>query len=100
MKKQLLLFFLLTFFIGFSQNQADYLNNFKTPNGLLDHVFDNYGNNFKLTDVAVGPKQSVIDTTKILESNFSVPQGFSKFILRKEAEWNLPIIRITPPEEM
>ncbi|MQP23984.1 hypothetical protein GFJ94_02770 [Flavobacterium sp. LMO8] len=89
MKKLLLL---LMFLIGFTNNAQSLseTENYYTPNGLLENVFDNYGNHFKLKDVLIAPKISVIDSTKILTSELLCTSGIFEIYFEKGSGMNLP----------
>lgn len=38
-------------------------NNFFTPNGLLDKVYDNYGTSRNLREIAIIPQKSIADNS-------------------------------------
>lgn len=54
MKKKLLLFLILFGFTAHSQNSPNQIDTSLSPNGVLENVFDHYGNKYKLSDIIVG----------------------------------------------
>lgn len=54
-----------------------------TPNGMMEYVFDNSGNKFKLKDISISPKISVRDSTKILESTLLCTSGIFELYFEK-----------------
>lgn len=50
-------------------------NNFFTPNGLLDKVYDNYGTSRNLREIAIIPQKSIADNSLMLSSNLMISAG-------------------------
>ena len=79
------------FLIGFTNNAQSVLEteNYYTPNGLLENVLDNYGKH-QIKDVLVAPKISVIDSTKILNSELLCTSGIFEIYFEKGSGMDLP----------
>lgn len=54
MKNKLLLFLILIGFTAHSQDSPNLIDTTLSPNGVLENVFDHYGNKYKLSDIIVG----------------------------------------------
>ncbi len=81
---------LILFFTHSAFSQSPIVDeNKRTPNGLLDNVFDNYGNHYTLNDIVVGPKISVIDGD-ILESTLLCTSGIFEIYIEKGSGMELP----------
>ena len=88
MKKLFFLFF-VSIFIG-SQAQIKPTNqSYLSPNGIFESVFDNYGNQLQLNDVAIMPKQSVLSTT-ILHSSLLYTSGIFEIYYEEGSGMELP----------
>ena len=88
MKKLFFLFF-VSIFIG-SQAQIKPTNqSYLSPNGIFENVFDNYGNQLQLNDVAIMPKQSVLSTT-ILHSSLLYTSGIFEIYYEEGSGMELP----------
>lgn len=80
------LLFILFSFNGFAQDIN--INHYKTPNGILDKVFDNYGVSMQLHDIEVSPKTKADGT--ILTSQLLYTAGVFELYFEEGSGMELP----------